>query len=85
MKRELEVGDLVRDKLNEGRGNYGLGIVVGVETREQYICRLNATAEGMGMRMHGNHDTIQSGKKYQVYFTKFEKTMTFHGDYLEKV
>ena len=82
---QLEVGDLVRDRLNTSDRNYGLGVVVGIETREQYICRLNATAEGMGMRMHGNHDTIQSGKKYQVYFTKFEKTMTFHGDYLEKV
>ena len=82
---QLEVGDLVRDRLNTSDRNYGLGVVVGVETREQYICRLNATAEGMGMRMHGNYDTIKSGKKYQVYFTKFQTTMTFHGDYLERV
>jgi len=24
-------------------------------------------------------------RQYEVYFTKFEKTITFHGDYLEKV
>jgi len=82
---QLEIGDLVRDRLNTSDGNYGLGVVVGVETREQYICRLNATAGGMGMSMHGNYDTIKSGKKYQVYFTKFQTTMTFHGDYLERV
>jgi hypothetical protein len=85
MKQLLEVGDLVKDKLNKGDQSYGLGVVVGIETRKQHICRLKKTAEGMGMRMHGNHDTIPSGKKYQVYFTKFEKTITFHGDYLEKV
>ena len=27
----------------------------------------------------------EPGKKYAVYFNKFEKTITFHGDYLEKV
>jgi hypothetical protein len=25
------------------------------------------------------------GTRYDVYFTKFERTITFHGDYLEKV
>ena len=25
------------------------------------------------------------GKRYDVYFNKFERTITFHGDYLEKV
>jgi hypothetical protein len=25
------------------------------------------------------------GKRYDVYFNKFERTITFHGDYLERV
>ena len=37
---KFEVGDLVRDKLNMPDVNYGLGVVVGVETREQYVERL---------------------------------------------
>ena len=37
---KFEVGDLVFDKLNMPEVNYGLGVVVGVETREQYIERL---------------------------------------------
>jgi hypothetical protein len=24
-------------------------------------------------------------KKYDIYFTKFKKVLTFHGDYLERV
>ena len=32
-----------------------------------------------------DHPHRVSPRQYEVYFTKFEKTMTFHGDYLEKV
>ena len=81
---QLKVGDLVRDRLNTSDVNYGLGVVVGVETREQYISRLKEAAQSAGMSMHGDHDTIKSGKKYQVYFTQFQRTITFHGDYLER-
>tara|TARA_R100000664_G_C2680072_1_gene88464 strand:+ start:401 stop:643 length:243 start_codon:yes stop_codon:yes gene_type:complete len=78
---KFEVGDLVRDKLNMPDVNYGLGVVVDVETREQYVERLEK--EG---RLHiGDYDTIKGGKKYRVYFTQFERTITFHGDYLERV
>ncbi len=32
-----------------------------------------------------DHPHRVSTRQYEVYFTKFEKTITFHGDYLEKV
>ena len=32
-----------------------------------------------------DHPHRVSPRQYEVYFTKFEKTITFHGDYLEKV
>ena len=35
---ELKVGDLVRDKLNEGDGAYGLGVVVATD-RQQWPVR----------------------------------------------
>jgi len=77
----FEVGDLVRDKLNLKESSYGLGVVVSVETRKQYLERLET--EG---RLHiGDYDSIKGGKKYEVYFTQFERTITFHGDYLERV
>jgi len=77
MKRELEVGDLVRDKLNNGSESYGLGVVVssGIALAPEVS------------KIHGKEYTAAEipGKRYDVYFTKFEKTITFHGDYLEKV
>jgi hypothetical protein len=78
---QLEVGDLVRDKLNTKDVNYGLGIVVSIESREQYLTRL----EKEGRSQIGDYQTIKSGKKYAVYFTQFQRTITFHGDYLERI
>ena len=78
---KFEVGDLVLDKLNMPDVNYGLGVVVAVETREQYLERL----EREGRSKIGDYDNIKGGKKYQVYFTQFQITITFHGDYLERV
>ena len=71
--KEFKVGDLVRDKLNKDDNSYGIGIVVD-----------NNPSPTIGERW----DRLQTGpaqKKYDVYFTKFEKTITFHGDYLERV
>ncbi len=74
---KLEVGDLVRDKLNTTRGNYGIGVVIATEasglTGEKIVERSSSGEQVLG------------GKRYDVYFTKFERTITFHGDYLEKV
>jgi hypothetical protein len=58
-------GDLVRDCLNTGAGNYGLGVVV--------------------KWVPPDHPTYPSNRKYEVFFTKFGTTMTFHGDYLERI
>ena len=75
----FEVGELVRDKLNEGENSYGLGVIVGngqnpplppPDTEQNYPVYA--------------HDTTL-GKRYDVYFTKFERIITFHGDYLERV
>ena len=62
--KELKVGDLVRDTLNQVDNSYGIGVVL----------------EGVPAKLGADH-----GKKYDVYFTKFGKTITFHGDYLERV
>jgi hypothetical protein len=70
--KELKVGDLVRDKLNQNDNSYGLGVIVDDD--------LPFTKGELWDRLDGAH-----GKKYSVYFTKFGKTMTFHGDYLERV
>ena len=70
----FEIGDLVRDRLNCGTGAYGLGVVVGLDKstllEEDY-------PKGV--------DYDITGKRYDVYFNKFERIITFHGDYLEKV
>tara|TARA_Y100000310_G_scaffold28577_1_gene27190 strand:- start:330 stop:545 length:216 start_codon:yes stop_codon:yes gene_type:complete len=66
----FKVGDLVRDALNNGEGAYGLGVVVALTEDEE------------------NDETFHPALaplKYQVYFTQFERIITFHGDYLEKV
>ena len=80
MREALEVGDLVRDKLNDGSGNYGLGVVVATESggllEEEVMALGNEQAYA---------DQDIPGKRYDVYFNKFERTITFHGDYLEKV
>ena len=68
---KFEVGDLVKDALNEGDGAYGLGVVVGIdETWED---------------QKSYHPEKFPPLKYNVYFTEFERIITFHGDYLEKV
>ncbi len=76
----LEVGDLVRDKLNSGEGAYGLGVVVATDS--------TGWPEDQ-VRVLGNEQVYADqdipGKRYDVYFNKFERTITFHGDYLEKV
>jgi hypothetical protein len=77
----FEVGDLVRDKLNEGDGAYGLGVVVTTDSHG-LLGEMVMTEEG-GAQHFGDVDI--PGKRYDVYFTKFERTITFHGDYLEKV
>jgi len=70
--KEFKVGDLVRDKLNQNNNSYGLGVVVDdnlAPSKGELWDRLD----------------VALGKKYSVYFTKFGKTITFHGDYLERV
>jgi hypothetical protein len=70
--KEFKVGDLVRDKLNQNNNSYGLGVIVDDDL---------APSKGeLWDRLDG-----ALGKKYSVYFTKFGKTITFHGDYLERV
>jgi hypothetical protein len=76
----FKVGDLVRDKLNKGDHNYGLGVIVAVGTRT--LLGESPSLEG-GAPKFADEDI--PGKRYDVYFNKFERTITFHGDYLEKV
>ena len=69
----FKVGDLVRDKLNEREQSYGLGIVTGVGRQvpeEDYP---------------KHADDLVAGNRYNVYFTRFGRTIEFHGDYLERV
>ena len=77
--KDLKVGDLVRDVLNEGAGAYGLGVVVRTESR--------GLLEEPPIPTHQPWpaDRDIQGARFDVYFTKFERTITFHGDYLEKV
>lgn len=77
MKQLLEVGDLVRDKLNKSSGNYGLGVIVKVDVP------VGLSEKWARSDPPSDHDL--PGKRYDVYFNKFERTITFHGDYLEKV
>ncbi len=59
------------DKLNKGNRSYGLGIVVSIEPP---------------LMAGEKWDRSESqGKKYSVYFNRFARTITFHGDYLEPV
>jgi hypothetical protein len=73
----FKVGDLVRDKLNEGATSYGLGVIVKVD-----VPRGISITDGRIDRVIGPG---LAGKRYNVYFNKFERTIAFHGDYLEKV
>jgi hypothetical protein len=69
MREALSVGDLVKDKLNKGDGAYGMGLVVGVAEEEE------------DTMFHPELEPI----RYRVYFTKFQRIITFHAEYLEKV
>jgi len=76
---ELEVGDLVKDKLNNEEGAYGLGVVVATDTSDTPL-------RGEVLRTMRKYAGANiPGKRYDVYFNKFERIITFHGDYLEKV
>ena len=79
---KFEVGDLVRDKLNEGDSSYGLGVIVTVDDETFPAGEVDPTR-----RWKKEIAALRPppGKRYDVYFNKFERTITFHGDYLEKV
>ena len=77
----FKVGDLVLDKLNMSEESYGLGIVVATESTG-LLGEMVPTEEG---EVQHFADVDIPGKRYDVYFNKFERTITFHGDYLEKV
>jgi hypothetical protein len=77
--KDLKVGDLVRDVLNSGAGAYGLGVVVATDTHGL----LGEVVMEEGYPTDTDPDI--PGTRYDVYFNKFERTITFHGDYLEKV
>jgi hypothetical protein len=79
--KNFDVGDLVRDVLNNGDGSYGLGVIVTADSENR--CVQDPEAAGSGARIPADQDI--PGKRYDVYFNKFERTITFHGDYLEKV
>ena len=87
MMADLKVGDLVRDKLNAGENSYGLGIITRVGgsplPEEDYPCP-TASRESVHLPSVGRHGKVE-GTTYNVYFTRFGKTIEFHGDYLEKV
>ena len=70
----------MRDSLNTGDGAYGLGIVVATDSRG-LLGEMVQTEEAYPKFA----DQDIPGKRYDVYFNKFERTITFHGDYLEKV
>jgi hypothetical protein len=73
LNKKIKVGDLVRDKLNKDNNSYGIGVVLGVDLPPIKGERWGRSSAGPAQ------------KKYSVYFTKFGKTITFHGDYLERV
>jgi len=77
----FKVGDLVRDKLNNGDGSYGLGVVVKCDSRG--FADRSPTATYTPWPDDFEND-IQ-GPRFDIYFNKFERIITFHGDYLEKV
>ena len=72
--KTFKVGELVRDILNKGDGAYGIGIILG-ESTEPFSYNEHSAA----------YDEEISGLRYNVYFTKFERTMVFHAHYLQTV
>ena len=79
--KNFDVGDLVRDVLNNGDGAYGLGVVV--RTGSQGILANPPTPTHRPWPQEADVDI--EGPRFDVYFNKFERIITFHGDYLEKV
>ena len=79
--KHFKVGDLVRDVLNEGSGTYGLGVIVRTGSKGL----LQEPAVPVHEPWPRAADADIPGKRYDVYFNKFGRTITFHGDYLEKV
>ena len=79
--KNFKVGDLVRDVLNEGDGAYGLGVVVRTESKG--LLQEPPTPVHQPWPKHADADI--AGPRFDVYFNKFGRTITFHGDYLEKV
>ena len=79
--KKLDVGDLVRDVLNAGDGAYGLGVVVKADTHGL----LGEPPTPAHKPWPDRADADIEGMRYDVYFNKFERVITFHGDYLEKV
>ena len=85
--KDLKVGDLVRDKLNAGENSYGLGIITrvgGSRLPEEDSSCPRGTPESLHLPSVGRHGKVE-GTTYNVYFTRFGKTIEFHGDYLERV
>ena len=72
--KEFKVGDLVRDKLNQTDNGYGIGVVVDDDIPPT-----------IGERWDRLQVSGPAQKKYDVYFSKFGRTITFHGDYLEQI
>ena len=85
MTEKFEVGDLVRDKLNMGDESYGLGVIVKTESTGLIGEQAAHREPNTGWTEATESDPDIPGKRYDVYFNKFERTITFHGDYLEKV
>jgi hypothetical protein len=79
--KNFDVGDLVRDVLNSGDGAYGLGVVVRIGSRG--ILADSPTPTHQPWPTEADADI--EGARFDVYFNKFERIITFHGDYLEKV
>ena len=77
--KDLKVGDLVRDVLNAGDGAYGIGVVVKTGSRGVF------GEDPVPMHTPWGDDADVMGRQFDVYFTKFERVITFHADYLEKV
>ena len=69
----------MRDILNEGCGAYGLGVVV----RTKSLGLLGEPSTPTHKPWPADADI--EGPRFDVYFNKFERIITFHGDYLEKV
>ena len=83
--KSFDVGDLVRDVLNNGDGSYGLGVVVTVDSENRCVQHIPSTNEEIPPEINEIMAPRPPGTRYDVYFNKFERTITFHGDYLEKV